>query len=140
MKVIVDTSIWSLALRRRRGNESSEAGALRNLISDRRVQMLGPIRQEILSGVRSASEFRGLRDRLASFPDLPLAMEDYVKAAEFFVACRSKGVQGSNTDFLLCAVSWRTKMPIFTTDKDFMAYAEHLPVSLFLPSGPEGPG
>jgi predicted nucleic acid-binding protein len=140
MKVIVDTSIWSLALRRRRGGESPEVTVLKNLVTDRRVQMLGPVRQEILSGVRSPSDFRKLYERLASFPDLPLVTEDYVKAAEFFNACRMKGVQGSNTDFLLCAVSWRARMPIYTADKDFMAYANHLPVSLFLPSGPEGPG
>lgn len=131
MKVIVDTSVWSLALRRRRGGESAEARTLRNLVLDRKVQMLGPVRQEILSGVRSTSEFRELRERLASFPDLPLTTEDYVKAVEFFNACRSKGIQGSNTDFLLCSVSWRTTMPIFTTDGDFAAYAGHLPVHLF---------
>lgn len=108
---------------------------LRKLVSERRVQMLGPIRQEILSGVRHAADFHKLCARLASFPDLPLLTEDYVKAAEFFNACRSKGGQGSNTDFLLCAVSWRARMPIFTTDRDFTAYAEHLPISLFSPGG-----
>jgi hypothetical protein len=140
MKVIVDTSIWSLALRRRRGGESPEVNMLKNLVTDRRVQMLGPIRQEILSGIRFPSDFRKLHERLASFPDLPLATGDYVKAAEFFNTCRSKGVQGSNTDFLLCAVSWRTRFPIFTTDKDFGVYAGHLPVLLFQPGGPGDPG
>ena len=140
MKVIVDTSIWSLALRRRRGGKSPQATVLKNLVTDRRVQMPGPVRQGILSGVRSPSDFRKLHERLASFPDLPLATEDYVKAAEFFNTCRSNGVQGSNTDFLLCAVSWRTRFPIFTTDKDFEATAGHLPVFLFLPGGPGNPG
>jgi predicted nucleic acid-binding protein len=140
MKVIVDTSIWSLAFRRHRGGESPEVTVLKNLVTDRRVQMLGPVRQEILSGVRSPMDFRKIHERLASFPDLPLATEDYVKAAEFFNTCRSKGVQGSNTDFLLCAASWRTRFPIFTTDKDFEAYAGHLPVFLFLPGGPGDPG
>ncbi|OGD36331.1 MAG: twitching motility protein PilT [Candidatus Aminicenantes bacterium RBG_19FT_COMBO_58_17] len=131
MKVIVDTSVWSLALRRHAGGESAETRILRGLVLDRKVQMLGPIRQEILSGVRSTAYFRELRDRLASFPDLSLTTEDYVKAAEFFNACRSKGIQGSNTDFLLCSVSARTAMPIFTTDKDFSVYAGHLPIRLF---------
>jgi len=140
MKVIVDTSIWSLALRRRRGGKSPQATVLKNLVTDRRVQMPGPVRQGILSGVRSPSDFRKLHERLASFPDLSLATEDYVKAAELFNTCRSKGVQGSNTDFLLCAVSWRTRFPIFTTDKDFEATAGHLPVFLFLPGGPGNPG
>jgi predicted nucleic acid-binding protein len=122
-----------LALRRRAGGEAAETRILRGLILDRKVQMLGPIRQEILSGVQSAAHFRKLRDRLASFPDLPLTTEDYIKAAEFFNACRSKGIQGSNTDFLLCSVSARTAMPIFTTDKDFSVFAGYLPIHLFYP-------
>jgi predicted nucleic acid-binding protein len=120
-----------LALRRHAGGESPEARILRGLVLDRKVQMVGPVRQEILSGVRSAAHFRQLRDRLASFPDLPLLTEDYVTAAEFFNTCRSKGIQGSNTDFLLCSVSSRTAMPIFTMDKDFSVFARHLPVHLF---------
>jgi predicted nucleic acid-binding protein len=135
MNVIVDTCVWSLALRRRRGGEASEARILRGLVLDGRVQMVGPVRQEILSGVSDAAHFRKLRDRLAAFPDLPLVSDDYVRAAEFFNACRSKGLQGSNTDFLLCSVSHRTAMPIFSTDKDFTAYAEHLPIALYFPEG-----
>jgi hypothetical protein len=140
VKVIVDTSVWSLALRRHAGGEAAETRILRDLVLDRKVQMLGPIRQEILSGVRSATDFRKLRDRLGSFPDLPLATEDYVRAAEFFNVCRSKGVQGSNTDFLLCSVSVRTAMPIFTRDKDFSVFAGHLPIRLFSPGDPGSNG
>jgi predicted nucleic acid-binding protein len=131
LRVIVDTSVWSLALRRHTGGESAEARILRGLVVDRKVQMLGPIRQEILSGIKSPEHFRALRDRLASFPDFPLTTKDYVKAAEFFNTCRSKGIQGSNTDFLLCSVSARTAMPIFTTNRDFSVYADHLPIRLF---------
>jgi predicted nucleic acid-binding protein len=133
VKVIVDTSVWSSALRRHAGGESAETRILRDLVLDRKVQMLGPIRQEVLSGVRSAAHFRKLRDRLATFPDLPLNTDDYVRAAEFFNVSRSKGIQGSNTDFLLCSVSARTAMPIFTTDKDFSVFAGHLPIRLFSP-------
>jgi predicted nucleic acid-binding protein len=140
VKVIVDTSVWSLALRRHAGEESTETRILRRLVLDRRVQMLGSIRQEILCGVRSAAHFRELRDRLASFPDLPLTTEDYVKAAEFFNACRSKGIQGSNTDFLLCSISSRTAMPIFTTDKDFSVFAGQLPIRLFSQGDSGGKG
>jgi hypothetical protein len=140
LKVIVDTSVWSLALRRHEGSESAETRTLRGLVLDHKVQMLEPIRQEILSGVRSGAHFRKLRDRLASFPDLPLTTEDYVKAAEFFNACRSKGIQGSNTDFLLCSVSSRVAMPIFTTDKDFSVFAGYLPIRLFSPGDSGGNG
>jgi hypothetical protein len=60
-----------------------------------------------------------LREYLRAFPDLELTTEDYELAAEFFNTCRSNGVQGSSTDFLLCAVAHRRGYSIFTTDKDF---------------------
>jgi len=130
MRVIVDTSVWSLALTRGRQSHSSPAEELRSLIQDHRVQMLGPIRQEILSGIRSQSQFDKLRKHLESFPDLAILSEDYVAAARFFNLCRSKGVQGSNTDFLICAVAARNGFPILTTDKDFILFSRHVPVVL----------
>jgi hypothetical protein len=81
---------------------------LRRIIPDHRVQMIGPIRQEILSGIRSESQFKKLQKHLESFPDLPAITKDYVTAANYFNRCRSKGIQGSNTDFLICAIANRT--------------------------------
>lgn len=132
MKVLVDTSIWSMALRRGTGSASAEAEELRNLIRDHRVQMIGPIRQEILSGIRNESQFRRLQRYLASFPDVPILTEDYVTAARFFNLCRSKGIQGSNTDFLICAVSVRNKSNIYTIDRDFTLFSEHVPIVLHI--------
>jgi predicted nucleic acid-binding protein len=132
MKVLVDTSIWSMALRRGAGSASAETEELRNLIKDHRVQMIGPIRQEILSGIRSESQFRRLQGYLVSFPDVPIFTEDYVTAARFFNLCRSKGIQGSNTDFLICAVSVRNKSHIYTTDRTFTLFSEHVPIVLHI--------
>jgi len=128
MKVIVDTNIWSLALRRGTQNSSAPVQELRHIIHDHRVQMIGPIRQEILSDIRSESQFKKLRKHLESFPDLPILTEDYVTAAKFFNRCRSKGIQGSNTDFLICAVAFRNKFSIFTTDKDFELFSKHIKI------------
>ena len=133
MKVIVDTSLWSLALRRGKQSAFPSVQELRNLIQDHRVQMIGPIRQEILSGIRSESQFKKLQKHLESFPDLPTLTEDYVTAARFFNHCRSKGVQGSNTDFLICSVAFRNKFSIYTTDKDFKLFSKHLSILLHQP-------
>jgi predicted nucleic acid-binding protein len=133
MKVIVDTSVWSLALRRGKQSSSRPVQELRNLVQDHRVQMLGPIRQEILSGIRNDTEFRKLQKNLESFPDLPILTEDYVTAARFFNLCRSKGVKGSNTDFLICSVAVRNKFSIYTTDRDFELFFKHLPIVLHKP-------
>ena len=130
MKVIVDTSVWSLALRRGKQSVSAPVQELRHLIQDHRVQMIGPIRQEILSGIRSESQFKKLKKHLESFPDCPILTEEYVTAARYFNLCRSKGVQGSNTDFLICSVAIRNKFSIFTTDKDFELFSKHLPILL----------
>ena len=133
MKILVDTSVWSLALRR--GDQSGIPciKELRTLIQDHRVQMIGPIRQEILSGIRGESQFHNLKKHLDSFPDLPILSEDYVKAARYFNLCRSKGIQGSNTDFLICSVSVRNELPIYTRDKDFELFAKHIPIRLHKP-------
>ena len=137
MKVIVDTSVWSLALRRGKQSSSRQVQVLRSLIQDHRVQMLGPIRQEILSGIRNDAQFRKLQKHLESFPDLSILTEDYVMAAKFFNLCRSKGVQGSNTDFLICSIAVRNKFSIYTTDRDFELFSEHLPIVLHKPGNTE---
>ncbi|MEZ2225104.1 PIN domain-containing protein [Microcoleus sp.] len=131
MNVLVDSSVWSLALRRNTTNDAiAIVKVLRDLIADGRVVLLGAIRQEVLSGVRYKEQFTRLQEYLRAFPDLELTTEDYELAAEFFNTCRSNGVQGSNTDFLLCAVAHRRGYSIFTTDKDFENFRSHIPVIL----------
>ena len=130
MKVLVDTSVWSLALRRRTRSEDSAVGQLRWLIDQGRVAIIGPIRQELLSGVRTSESFERLRDHLRPYRDESLEMEDFERAAEHFNACRTRGVQGSNTDFLICAVAERRALPILTTDADFIRFASILPIAL----------
>jgi predicted nucleic acid-binding protein len=131
MNVLVDSSVWSLALRRNTTNDAiAIVNVLRDLIADGRVVLLGAIRQEVLSGVRYKEQFTRLQEYLRAFPDLELTTEDYELAAEFFNTCRSNGVQGSNTDFLLCAVAYRRGYSIFTTDKDFDNFRAHIPVVL----------
>jgi predicted nucleic acid-binding protein len=131
MNVLVDTCIWSLALRRSTPQSVSQILELKELINEQRVVMIGAIRQEILSGIREQVQFDLLRDKIRSFPDFPLLQEDYETAASFFNDCRRAGIQGSPTDFLICAVSARHSLPIFTTDKDFSAYQRHLAISLY---------
>jgi predicted nucleic acid-binding protein len=133
MKVLVDTSVWSLALRRARrpsAPESAAVAALRSLIDEGRVAMIGPIRQELLSGLRTAAAFQQLREHLEPFDDEPLETADFERAAEHFNTCRAKGIQGSNTDFLICAAAERRSLPILATDADFIRFGRHLPIQL----------
>jgi len=130
MRVLVDTSVWSLALRRSKHARHREAEELRRLVAAHRVEIIGPIRQELLSGVRDQPQFDQLESHLTAFADLPLLAEDYVTAAKFFNLCRSRGMQGSNTDFLICAVAVRHDLAVFTTDGDFSLFAKCLPIVL----------
>ena len=130
MKVLVDTSVWSLALRRRATASLPEVEELRSLIDEGRVVMIGPIRQELLSGIRTVESFERLRDHLQPYADEPLETADFERAAEHFNTCRARGVQGSNTDFLICAVAERRNLPILTTDADFSRLAAVVPITL----------
>ena len=136
MKVLIDTSVWSQALRRQTAETSSTAqervvNELKELINDSRIAMLGPVRQELLSGVKTQKQFETLQQILSVFSDEPLRSQDYEQAAKIFNQCRQCGVQGSNTDFLICAVSMSREWPIYSLDKDFEQYKNHLALKLY---------
>ena len=134
MMVLVDTPVWSLALRRRPENLSDQerqlTQALAELIREGRVQMLGPIRQELLSGIREEAQFRKLRDHLRAFPEHPLEVADYEDAAHMNNRCRTRGIAGSAVDFLICAADDRRGWAILTTDHDLQKYGSVLRVRL----------
>lgn len=130
MIVLVDTSVWSLGLRRSTQAPEPAAVELRRLITVNEAGLIGVIRQEVLSGVRDQRQFVALRDALRAFPEFPLAVSDYEQAAEFFNTCRSAGIQGAHADFLICAAAKRYGVPILTTDRDFVRYSHHLNIKL----------
>ncbi len=132
MRVIVDTDVWSEAFRKK-GPKSAYVDELRNLIHEGRVQMIGVIRMEILCGLREEKLFRVLSRKLEVFPDRPLDSEVFVTAAQFLNLCRSKGIQGSNNDLILCACSMLWELPILSKDKDFLRYRKLLPIDLANP-------
>ena len=134
MKVLVDTCVWSLAFRRTEGATANpNVQELTALISEVGVQMIGPIRQELLSGIRVSDQYRELRDQLRAFSDLPLSNQEFERAAEHYNTCRESGVQGSNTDFLICAVGELHDLSIFTVDENFYRYKELLQIKLHHP-------
>lgn len=135
--ILIDTSIWSLALRRRCGtlnkDERGHVHEWERLVRAGQAVLIGPIRQELLSGVRAEPAWERLRHALRPFPDLPLAVPDYERAAQFFNRCRAGGVTGSAVDLLICSASVRHGAPIYTTDTDFVRYASILDLALHTP-------
>ncbi len=128
MKVLVDTSVWSLALRRKEQTEIAQK--LADLINASLIVIIGPVRQELLSGISNKDTFLKLKSNLAVFDDLLITTHDYETAAEFHNLCRKHGIQGSHTDFLICAVAHNNNLLIYTTDKDFEGFAQYLPIRL----------
>jgi predicted nucleic acid-binding protein len=135
VNVLVDTPVWSAALRRSTTHLSVQqqrvCKSLQELISESRAELLGPVRQELLSGIREPSQFARLRKTLRAFPDVLLNAEDFEEAARMSNACRAKGVAGSGVDYLICAVAARRNFAIFTLDDDFDRYAKYLPITIF---------
>lgn len=135
MMVLVDTPVWSLALRRKPSDlspgERNVKSALQDLVLDGRVQIIGPVRQELLSGIRAEETFRRVRDALRAFDEPQLGIQDYEEAARISNICRTRGIAGSAIDFLICAIAHLRHWEVFTTDRDFARYSKLLPLRLY---------
>jgi predicted nucleic acid-binding protein len=135
--VLVDTPVWSLALGRRvvdlSKHEHLLTQTLYRLIEQGQVQLLGSIRQEVLSGIREESVFRRIREHLSDFLNVGLDEHDYEEAASISNLCRARGVAASPVDMLVCSVSLRHEWEIFTTDLDFLQYRRVVRIRLLTP-------
>jgi predicted nucleic acid-binding protein len=125
MKLLVDTCVWSLLFRRRHaaalsGDEQILLKSLTDAIQDGRTVIIGPIRQEVLSGIKDLVQFEKLRAALAAFPDESLTTTHYEKAALLFNLCRSRGVECGSTDILICAAAVEMHWDILTCDQGLM--------------------
>ena len=95
--------------------------------------MVGLVRQELLSGVKTAEQFEALRQKLQSFPDERMESVDHEDAARSGNQCRARGVAASIVDALLCAAAMRRGWALFSTDPDFSRFATVLPLTLHAP-------
>ena len=132
--VLVDSDVWSEAFRKK-GKKSAYVDRLRKYIELDEVVMIGPVRQEILSGIRDKKKFEEIRELLKAFPSESLDDSIYELGASFFNMCRSNGIQGSHTDFLVCACGVAWKASILSKDKDFLRYSKYIPIDLIEISG-----
>jgi predicted nucleic acid-binding protein len=131
VKILADTCVWSLALRRRSRAALSDAerllvASLSEAIKDGRIVLIGPIRQEILSGIKDPAQFDKLKSALEAFPDEPLTTAHYEEAARLFNLCRSRGVACGPVDILLCAAAAREHWSILTLDRGLQLCMEVL--------------
>ena len=90
MKILVDTCIWSHALRSKKPEFEAQVKTLETLIIDQRVLIIGAIRQEVLSGYSDLNKFEILKAKLNYFENTLVLDEDYITAAMFYNQCRQK--------------------------------------------------
>jgi hypothetical protein len=137
MNVLVDTSVWSLVFRRK----ATDLNALEKpivtefieLVKEGRVRIIGLVRQEFLTGIKTMAQYEKLRTVLEEFPDEIISTQDHESAAKAANDCRGRGVAVSLADVLICQIALSRGFAIFTTGPDFQNYARVLPVRLHSP-------
>lgn len=136
VNLIVDTSVWSLFLRRKNVDEDNpHVLQLRQHIENQDcIHLVGIVLQELLDGLKSPKHFDLLLGYFDSFPLIDLIRDDFIEAARLKIKCRSKGIQAGSIDFLIAATAINRNYPLLTTDKDFRYIAKHCKIMLIEPS------
>ena len=129
-RVLIDTCIWSEIFRRKNPDDVIQE-TMKQLLMDLRTVLIGPIRQELLSGIKDEKKFCELKEVMSVLSDEAIDADDYIKAAKYSNECRKNGIQGSPVDYLICAVSVRCGYRIFTLDEDFKNYSKVIPIRLY---------
>ena len=120
MTLLVDTSVWSLALRRDGSTESREVIALRNALNGAdAVVTTGLVLQELLQGFSGPRDRKAIVERFGALPLIQPDRQDHIGAAEVRNVCRRNGVQVGTIDALLIQLCGRYELTLLSTDKDF---------------------
>ena len=133
MSVLVDTSVWSLALRRDRLPQLLELDQLRQSLETGSVVTTGLVLQELLQGFSKPKAHQQIIEYFAALPLLVPDRNDHIQAAELRNACRRKGIQVGTIDALLGQLCIRHELKLLTTDKDFLNMAEVVSLTVWAP-------
>jgi predicted nucleic acid-binding protein len=132
MTLLVDTSVWSLALRRDGDVAEPEVHHLKDaLLGSEVVTTTGLVLQELLQGFSDPKASAQIIERFAALPLLQPDREDHVSAAALRNRCRQAGVQIGTIDALLAQLCIRNDLTLLTTDKDFTHVAKHCPLRVW---------
>ena len=134
MTLLVDTSVWSLALRRDTASAVPEVQHLKDaLLGSDMVVTTGLVLQELLQGFSGPKSRAQLIERFAALPLLQPDREDHVAAAELRNACRRAGIQVGTIDALLAQLCIRHDLTLLSTDNDFKLAAKHCALRVWSP-------
>jgi hypothetical protein len=130
--LFVDTSVWSLALRRDAPAQSPEVLGLASAIeAGTQIVTTGLVLQELLQGFAGPRARREILDRFSALPLLAPDRRDHIDAANLRNACRRAGAQIATIDALLAQLCIRHELTMLTTDGDFVRIAEQTPLKLW---------
>lgn len=134
MTLLVDTSVWSLALRRDASASEPEVQRLKDaLLGTDVVVTTGLVLQELLQGFSGPKASAQIIERFAALPLLSPDREDHVAAAELRNKCRRAGIQVGTIDALLAQLCIRHDLTLLSTDNDFKLAAKHCALRVWLP-------
>lgn len=132
MNLLVDTSVWSLALRRDAPPTGREVNSLRRALEgEALVLTTGVILQELLQGIRGPKGREAIVARFVTLPFLVPDRQDHIDAATLHGACRRRGLQVGTIDVLLAQLCLRHELTILTTDRDFESIAAVVPLRVW---------
>ena len=126
MTLLVDTSVWSLALRRDVAASEPEVEVLKEaLLGADVVVTTGLVLQELLQGFAGPKAAAQIIERFSALPLLLPDRHDHVAAAALRNVCRQRGVQIGTIDALIAQLCLRHDLTLLTTDQDFTLAAKH---------------
>jgi predicted nucleic acid-binding protein len=132
MPLLVDTSVWSLALRRDAEANQPEVQCLKDALQgDDVVVITGLVLQELLQGFSGPKAKAQIIERFKALALIQPDRDDHVDAAALRNACRRAGVQIGTIDALLAQLCIRHQLTLLTTDKDFVFAARHCPLRVW---------
>jgi len=133
MTLLVDTSVWSLALRRDAQGTEPEVRQLRDaLLGSDVVVTTGLVLQELLQGFAGPKVREQIIDRFSALPLLQPDRQDHIDAAALRTACRQAGVPVGTIDALIAQLCIRHELTLLTTDRDFSQMARHCPLQVWV--------
>jgi len=121
-QVLVDTNIWSTFFRRNKPEDQKLRSNLEMLMQENRISMIGPVRQEILTGIKDYNKFLLLKEYLQAFEDEPITTDAYEYGAKIANDCMKNGIAISSVDAIIVSMIAMHGFEIYTNDQDFMRY------------------
>jgi predicted nucleic acid-binding protein len=131
VNILVDTSVWSLALRRDYPPDCKAVYPLKAALKNgEHVFTTGLIIQELLQGFKGPKARQRIIENFAPLPLIVPERKDHINAADLMVKLRHKGIQAGTIDVLLAQLCLRHGLSLLSTDRDFIHIAKHVPLAL----------